>query len=58
MDDSLEAFLGAGEDQTEGQHPVPVQAQVKKAEAKAKADAQARSDSAAFLQDSADPQAA
>ena len=48
MDDSLEAFLGDGEDDTEGHHPVPVQAQAKvKAKADAKADAKAKSDSAA-----------
>ena len=47
MDDSLEAFLGDGEDDTEGHHPVPVQAQAKvKAKADAKADAKAKSDSA------------
>ena len=48
MDDSLEAFLGDGEDDTEGHHPVPVQAKAKvKAKAEAKAEAKAKSDSAA-----------
>ncbi len=58
MDDSLEAFLGDGEDQTEGHHPVPVQAQAKKAAARSMADAQARGNSAGAVQDAADPQAA